>query len=742
MISKFITIVGLLLPSIVVAQTINGKVIDNNNIPLVGATIAWANTKTAVLSKADGSYSINKTDKNSTLITSHVGYFSDTLLVENMDSVVIVLQAKSSLGEVKVTSEKDGIVLSNRNNIKTEIITSLELKKAACCDLAGCFETQGSVQSQTTNIITNAKELRILGLSGVYNQVLIDGFPMIQGLSFTYGISGIPGSLVDNIFISKGANSVLQGFESISGQINVETKKPDAKEKLFANIYMNSFLEKHFNINANIKLGKWQSLLAFHSVQPASKIDKDKDSFLDLPLLTRYMAMNKWKYGKEREWGWSSEIAVRFLNENRVGGQTMFNAKSDKGSNTIYGNTVALNQLDFWQKTNYRFNDVHRLTLYTSGFSQNQDAFFGSLSYKAKQTNAFVNLQHEFNITTNNTLKSGISLKHLQINETIVFTDNFITRNYAGNYKRNENIVGLFAENVLSLFQNKLTWIAGVRLDNHNEFGWQFTPRTLIKYDPTTKLTIRANVGTGWRTVNLFSENIGLLASSRNIIFTEKLQPEKALNTGINVTQKFDAKNISGYISTDFYHTNFSNQIFPDYDTDPTKAIIKNFTGTSISNGFQTDVFLKFYKRYEVKLGYNFLDVYRVTDGKKTTLPFNARHKFLTTLSYKPTSNKFHVDANIHWYGVQRLPNTKMNPSLYVRPDFSRAYTTVNLQFTYIFKTIEVYTGGENIFNFRQNQPINSWQNPFSNYFDISSVWGPTRGRELYVGLRWKLVKK
>ncbi len=739
---KYIIVVGLLLPSIVVAQTIKGKVIDNNNVPLAGATIAWANTKAAVVSKADGSYSINKTNKNNTLITSHAGYYSDTFFVENMDSVVIVLQAKSALGEVKVTSEKDGIVLSNRNNIKTEIITSLELKKAACCDLAGCFETQGSVQSQTTNIITNAKELRILGLSGVYNQVLIDGFPMIQGLSFTYGISGIPGSLVDNIFISKGANSVLQGFESISGQINVETKKPDAKEKLFANIYMNSFLEKHFNINANIKLGKWQSLLAFHSVQPASKIDKDKDNFLDLPLLTRYMVMNKWKYGKEREWGWSSEIAVRFLNENRVGGQTMFNAKSDKGSNTIYGNTVALNQLDFWQKTNYRFNDVHRITLYTSGFSQNQDAFFGSLWYKAKQTNAFVNLQHEFNITTNNTLKSGISLKHLQINENIVFTDNFITRNYAGNYNRNENIVGLFAENVLSLFQNKLTWIAGVRLDNHNEFGWQFTPRTLIKFDPTTKLTIRANVGTGWRTVNLFSENIGLLASSRNIVFTEKLQPEKALNTGINVTQKFDAKNISGYISTDFYHTNFSNQIFPDYDTDPTKATIKNFTGTSISNGFQTDVFLKFYKRYEVKLGYNFLDVYRVTDGKKTTLPFNARHKFLTTLSYKPTSNTFHIDANIHWYGVQRLPNTKMNPSLYVRPDFSRAYTTVNLQFTYVFKTIEIYTGGENIFNFRQNQPINSWQNPFSNYFDISSVWGPTRGRELYVGLRWKLVKK
>jgi outer membrane receptor for ferrienterochelin and colicins len=739
---KFIILIGLLLPFISFAQTITGKVIDNNNAPLVGATVVWANTTTAVVSKSNGSFSINKTEGNTTLITSHAGYFTDTLLVADEDSIVIVLQSKTTLGEVRVTSERDGIVLSNRNNIKTEIITSLELKKAACCDLAGCFETQGSVQSQTTNIITNAKELRILGLSGVYNQVLIDGFPMIQGLSFTYGISGIPGTLVDNIFISKGANSVLQGFESISGQINVETKKPDAKEKLFANIYMNSFLEKHVNINANVKAGKWQSLLAFHSVQPANKIDRDKDTFLDLPLLTRYMVINKWKYGNERAWGWSSEIAVRFLDENRTGGQMNFNEKNDKGSSTIYGNTVALNQIDFWQKTNYRFNDIHRLTLYTSGFSQNQDAFFGSLSYKAKQTNAFVNLQHEFNITENNTLKSGISFKHLQLNESILFTDNFITRNYAGNYNRNENIIGLFAENVLSLFKNKLIWIAGVRLDNHNEFGWQFTPRTLIKYDPTSKLTIRANIGTGWRTVNLFSENIGLLASSRNIIFAEKLQPEKALNTGINITQKFEAKNVSGYVSTDFYHTNFSNQIFPDYDTDPTKAIIKNYTGTSISNGFQTDVFLKFYKRYEVKLGYNFLDVYRVTNGVKEVLPFNAKHKFLTTLSYKPESKKFHIDANIHWFGAQRLPNTKNNPALYVRPDFSEAYTTANIQFTYIFKKVEVYTGAENIFNFRQYQPINSWQNPFSNYFDISSVWGPTRGREIYVGVRWKMAKK
>ena len=736
---RYIIFLFFLIPLSAAAQTVTGRIVDSGNKPLSGASVIWLNNKKGFTAKADGGFSIKKTTTDSMLVVSHSGYASDTMDVSNLDNVVFVLKTKGNLQAVIVNAEKPGTIISNQSPFKMEILTSTELKKAACCDLAGCFETQSSVQPQTTNIITNAKELRILGLSGVYNQVLIDGFPMIQGLTFTYGISGIPGTLVDNIYISKGANSVLQGHESISGQINVETKKPNASEKLFANVYINSFLEKHVNLTTNFKKGKCHSLLAFHMVQPANKTDRDNDDFLDLPLLTRYMVMNKWKVGKENDWGWSSEIAVRFLNESRVGGQKFFDPGQHKGSSTIYGNTVKLNQPEIWAKTNYRFNDVHRLTLFLSGFHQSQQSFFGSLSYKAKQTNAFINLQHEFKYTANHSLKSGISFKHLQLSENILFTDNMINRNYNGNYNRNENIAGLFTENTMSFFKGKLTWIAGIRADNHNRFGWNITPRTLLKYDPTSKLTIRANIGTGWRTVNFFSENIGLLASSRDIVFQEALKPEKALNMGINITQKFENAKVSGYISMDYYRTSFSNQVFPDYDTDPTKAFVKNFTGKSVSNGFQTDFFIRLYKRYEFKAGYNFLDVYRENNGNEEALPFNPRHKILTTISYKPLNSKFHADVNIHWFGKQRLPNTKSNPLAYQRPDYSQDYTTVNAQFTYIFKNLEVYTGCENIFNFRQKQPIISWQDPFSPYFDISSVWGPARGREFYAGLRLKL---
>jgi outer membrane receptor for ferric coprogen and ferric-rhodotorulic acid len=227
------------------------------------------------------------------------------------------------------------------------------------------------------------------------------------------------------------------------------------------------------------------------------------------------------------------------------------------------------------------------------------------------------------------------------------------------------------------------------------------------------------------------------------VVFTEALQPERAINMGINFTQKFAAKNqkFGGHITLDYYYTGFQNQIFPDFDTDPTQAIISNFYGRSASHGFQAELLLSLAQRWEVKSGYTFLDVYRIVNNQKQLLPFNARHKLLNTLSYKPLSRQFHVDLNVHWFGKQRLPNTQANPAGFQRPDFSQPFQTVNLQFTYNFKTVEAYVGCENMFDFRQRQPIISWQNPFGPYFDTSSVWGPTRGQEFYLGIRLRVKK-
>lgn len=731
----------LLLPLVAQAQHLSGRVLNQRNEPLVGALVHWLGANAGASTDTAGAFQLSMQDAPSRKLVAHyAGYLSDTIEIARQNFVQFHLQEVQTLQEVVVKGRQQGVVISDINPIKIEQITQVELTKAACCDLAGCFETQTTVQPQTTNVLTNAKELRILGLSGVYNQILLDGLPLIQGLTYTYGISSLPGTLVDNIFVAKGANSVLQGFESISGQINVETKDPDQAERLLMNAYLNSFAEKHFNAHYAFRQGKWSNLTALHTVQPASRVDRDRDHFMDLPLLTRYMAFNQWKYGNDKDHGWHSRVGLRWLSEQRIGGQTNFQPRADKGSTQVYGQSVALDQPEIWTKTGYRINDQHRVALLASAFHQRQNAYFGSLKYDARQTNFYANLQYELSYAAHE-LKTGFSYRHLDLREHIAFTDTFLLRTYAGIYHRLENIPGFFAEHTMRLLDEKLTWIAGIRADRHNQFGLYLTPRTLVKYDITPRTILRANAGAGWRTVNVFSENVGLLASSRDVVFAELLLPERAVNLGINLTQKFESHNdnLSGYISMDYYRTSFQNQIFPDYDADPAKAILQNFTGVSISHGFQAEVYANILQRFELKTGYNFLDVYRQIGDSRVTLPFNPTHKLLTTFSYKPLTNYFHFDVNVHWYGRQRLPNTQTNPPEFQRPAFSQPFAVCNAQFTYTLDSFEVYAGCENIFDFRQLQPIISWQNPFSPYFDTSSVWGPTRGREWYLGVRYRL---
>jgi outer membrane receptor for ferrienterochelin and colicin len=494
------------------------------------------------------------------------------------------------------------------------------------------------------------------------------------------------------------------------------------------------------NANYAFKKGKWRNITAVQTVQPANKTDNDKDNFLDLPLLTRYLIYNKLNYGKESDWGWSTKIGLKYLNEERIGGQYTFNANTDQGNTSVYGQTVNFTQPEIYTKTGYRFNNKHNIALSANSFFHQQNSFFGTTKYNATQSNFYANLQYELAYNKLHTLKTGLSFRHLNIHEKIEFTDTILNRSYNGDYKRIENIPGIFAENTMSFLNNKITWISGLRLDHHNQFGSTLTPRMLLKYDLSSKTVVRANIGTGWRTVNLFSENIGLLVSSRDIIFAEKLLPERALNYGINMVHKYEINKQSGYLSADFYRTDFQNQIFPDYDSDSKSAIIKNFKGPSISNGFQLELNIKIAKRFDIKAGYNYLDVYRIEADQKIQLPFNPKHRVLGAISFKPLSKKINIDINVHWFDKQRLPNTKANPIAFQRPDYSEAFTLYNAQFTYNFKKIELYIGCENIFNFRQLQPILSWQNPFGPYFDTSSVWGPTRGREIYSGVRFKLA--
>lgn len=740
---RLLFLLTFLVPFSLFGQSIKGKIFGetpSGNEILPGATLTLLGTAQGGVSNEFGVFELTVPNASeASLVVSFLGFQTDTVAVQGRTYFSIYLRPDSkNLDAATIVAKQGGSFISALQGIKVEVINQKELTKAACCDLAGCFETQGTIQAQTTNLLLNSKELRILGLSGVYNQILVDGMPMILGSSFTYGISSIPGTLVDQIFVAKGANSVLQGFESISGQVNVVLKEPKPdQEKIFLNAYLNSFGEKHLNANFATTLGKkWKSLTSFHMVQPAGKRDRDKDNFLDLPLLTRYMIYQKFSLGDEQSQGWSSKIGLRYLDEQRIGGQSSFDAKSDRGSDQIYGQVVNYQQPELYTKTGYRFSPQSKISLIASAFQHQQSAWFGITQYQAKQLNAYANLQYERLWAQKHDLKFGLSYRHLNLDETIRFSNNSLERTFAGDYLRQERTPGMFVENVFNL--DKFSIIAGVRADHHRQYGWQLVPRLTMRYNAGDATVIRANVGRGLRSVNLFAENISLLISSRDIRFAEQLDLEKAWNTGVNITHTATMGELVTTLSMDLYHTRFQNQIFPDYDSDPSLAIIQNFRGLSVSNGVQFDAKFVLAKQFEAKFAYNFLDVYRRTGEQKIQLPFNARHRLVGAFSYEPKNKQWHADVNMHWMGPQRLPDTRSLPANFQQPEFSRAFSVANVQFTKVWKKLDIYAGCENLFDFRQIRPIINWQNPFGEYFDTAFAWGPTRGRELYVGIRMR----
>ncbi len=743
---KFIVIVFLTILRLSLhAQVVEGKVMNAYQEMLPGATVMLAGTGFGVISDGQGNYALplGQTDKPFYIVASFVGYQSDSILYDGQRSIDFVLKMDEVLSGVTISARKEGIIISSIKPIKVEQITEAELSKAACCDLAGCFNTQLSVHPQTTNIITNSTELRLLGLGGVYNQILVNGLPSMQGPAFTYGMSSIPGTLIDNIFVSKGSNSVLQGFESISGQLNVTTKDPSTAEKWLVNGYINNFYERHLNVYHSFQKNKWHNITAVHAVQPSRLVDRDQDTFLDLPLLTRYMFHTNWKYGNELDWGWSHSLSARYVDERRVGGQINFDPAVDTRSNKIYGQLSSWRQPELSVKSAFRLNDEHQLSVQVSSYVHDQTSYFGTTRYDANQQNVYANIQYAYQYKGND-LKTGLSYRHMHINENVEFGSSSDIRSYNGVYNRQDKIAGLFAENTMHFFESKLTWMSGLRYDRHQIYGGFFTPRMLVKYDITPNTIVRANIGTGWRVANILSENIWLMVSSRDILFGDDLRPEQARNMGINLTHKFENKNgtSGGQLSVDIYKTSFSNQIFPNLDSDPSISLVENFMGISKSNNIQIEALFNIWSTVELKGGYTFQDVYRRIGDVKQLLPFIARHRLLSTFNYKTLDSKFQFDMNAHWYGPQTLPNTQSNPEPHRRPDVSESFAVVNTQVKYNFPTLSVYVGCENIFDFRQLQPIIGWEEPFGAHFDASSVWGPTRGREVYIGMTWKIAKE
>jgi outer membrane receptor for ferrienterochelin and colicin len=709
---------------------------------LDAAVVKWINTTKGTITDSTGKFELvttGITDKR--LVVSYAGYKTDTVEAADNLPVEVILVPNMSTATINVEDSKKSTYFGNYTS-KTEVISSQELVKEACCDLAGCFGRNSSVEVAVTDIITDAKELKILGLEGAYTQLLIDNMPLMSGLNTKYGISSIPGTQIDKITISKGSNSVIQGYESISGIMNVILKDYKTSDRLLVNGFMNSMLEKQFNLNfANSVNKKWNNILTLHTVQKSNVMDDNGDSFLDNPLITRYVLYNKWNYSDPKK-KTDFNIAGRYWNEKRVGGQknTESHSTVHNAGHRLYEQTAKINSVEGYSRLSSQFTETSGIKMYLTSSYYDQESYYGFTKYDAKQTSFSAMGFYEFEVMPKGFLKTGLSYKYQKIDELIAFEDT-TAKTYAGDYIKKESIPGVFAENSLSFLDDKASLMTGIRFDYHNEHKLVVTPRALFRFQPVKTLVFRASIGTGFRTINLFSENSNILASSRNVVIAETLQPEKTLNYGADILFYFGSSDYSGSINVDFYRTDFSNKIIPNYDSNPTEVIFANLDGKAFSNVLQAELSLTLLRNLELKLAYKFIDLRYDKDGVRYEQPFNAKHRVLTTFSYMPSSKSWSMSAGLNWFGKQRLPSTASNPVQYQLPSESKPYTLVNAQFNKNFKFFELYAGVENLLNFKQDNPIISADDPFGPYFDTSFIWGPTKGREIYAGFRFIIAK-
>ena len=720
------------------AQTkISGSVYEINDhkkkTPLPGATLHWLGTTIGTSTNADGKFSLNRVDNINKLVVQHVTYPTDTLTItDDKMEVSILLTGGHVLNEVTIRSS-EGMLVSVKP-IAAQIITIDGLRKAACCNLAESFEQTASVDMSYSDAVTGAKHIQMLGLAGIYTQIMLENVPLIRGLSSPFGFGFVPGSWMESIQVSKGTSSVINGYESITGQINVEYKKPENNtEKVFLNLYGDHMGKAELNFNTVHSFGgKAQTMFLIHAGKQFMKNDNNNDGFLDIPLSNQINILNRWDYHIPKKL--EGRTSISYVWENREGGQNNFNYKNDYLTTNHYGFGTDNKRLNITSKNGFLFKKNGR-SLGTILSLTNHDAhsFFGLRTYNAIQNSIYANLIYEDYIGKTNAHKLNFGASYQ--------FDSYQNNLNDSTFDIVESVPGIFAQYTYN-YHDKFVAIAGVRADYFNNEILFFTPRFHFKWAITPHLSVRGTAGKGYRTPLIYAEQIAVMSSSRQFLFKEKIKPEEAWNFGINFTNAFEMNKKDASISLDFYRTDFVNQAVIDLDENPQFAIIYNLKGISYSNSTQIETILYPLKSFELILAYRFNDVRQTIGNSLKERPMTSQHKALVNLGYATKYEKWKFDFTAQWHGSMRLPETTLNPVEYQLSERSPDYFLFNTQITRKTKHIDYYAGIENIGDFKQKNPIISANNPFGSYFDSSIIWGPIKGRMFFAGIRYTLHKK
>ena len=753
------------------AQDVTGRVMDAAGNALPGASVYWAETNIGEAADMNGYYRVHRVKDYNRLVGSFLGYTNDTITVDkNTTEVFFNLVEGVAVESVVVEGNLRGNYISHEGILKNENISFAGLCKMACCNLAESFENSASVTVGYSDAISGARQIKMLGLAGTYTQILDENRAIMRGLSAPYGLGYTPGMWLNSIQVSKGISSVTAGHEAVTGQINLEHRKPTDEERFFLNLYLDNELKPEINLSTALPVTKDKRLstvILAHASADTHNFDHNGDGYRDLPMARQFNIANRWLYqgenGIQVRWG------AKYVNDHRVGGQIGFkeSMKEDKDGKAwydwwreenLYGSVVANQEANAYFKMGKPVGaavfDKEESSEMRSNVAMivdydyfTEDAIFGAdKGYLGGQHMANLNLMYTHYFTYNSSLATGITASSRWVKEEL--TDRLWgDSNALRNFDRNESEIGAYAEYTYNI-KEKFSVVAGLRYDYNAYFRKHLvTPRGHIKWNITPTTVIRGSAGLGYRPTDIITDNIGIMATGRRIVFDTPFgrdfdRMESALTAGGSLAQTISTVNYRDMtISFDYFRTELFHSVIVDQERDAENIYIYTTDGKSYTNTYQADLSWTPAERLDIFATFRYTDSkYTITraDGTEQLVerPLVSRFKTLLNVQYATRMRKWTFDVTAQLNGKSRIPTQTGNIE---DSTLSPIYPMFFAQVTRKIKMWDIYLGCENIAGFRQENPILGAENPYSPAFNSSCVWGPLMGRKIYIGVRFNL---
>ncbi len=660
-------------------------------------------------------------------------------------SVVVSLSPYISMAQndsiPETVHEMDEVVVSANNGkqkfsvaTNTSLISARELTRAACCNLGESFTTNPSVDVSYSDAATGARQIKLLGLSGTYVQMLTENIPSFRGASAPYGLGYIAGPWMQSIQVSKGASSVKNGYESITGQINIEMLKPQLDPSFTVNAYADHLGKIEANALGNIHLGdRWSSGLLGHFETATASHDENDDHFADMPKIQQYTLMNRWAYLGTN---YVFQAAVKGLDEKRKSGQIGHAAHSVADPYII---DIKTERVEAFAKNAFIFDRKNEgnIALILSGSIHDMESHYGEKEYHILQRELYASLMFERKWNKLHALSTGLSFNHDDFNRNYILQP--------GNNKtygrEAENVYGIYGQYTLNL-DERFVAMAGVRYDFNSLYGSLVTPRFHARYNFGDGFSANVSAGIGRRSPHPLEEYHFMLASSRVIVISSDMRMEKAVNTGVGINWDGTLLNRKFSFGAEYYYTTFDNQLLADMNRDPHKVYIFSSTRDSHSHALQIETTFDIIEDMALTAAYRMTDV-KVDYGEgMQQKPLTSLSKGLFSLDYRPMMGlwQFDVTWSINGGGIMPTPYVKVDGVMSWKKKYS-AYSTLNVQITRNFRNWALYLGGENLTSYRQPDPIIDAANPRGKDFDATMIYGPLHGAVIYIGFRYNFTK-